>query len=244
MKKKLVVIVPVLLCEFLLSHKATAQLNLDDSTYYQTAVDNTLKVYHSAIKEQSAIFNGRMNVPYMVHFETGSPYFENEKFVTGKLVYDDVVYDDIELLYDQLNPSVTTLVPAGRLQLASEKIRSFSIAGHNFVRLQKTSSNKITTGFYEQVYAGKSGVFKKVEKSLREELQTGEVLRYIDEKVLYYVKRGEEYYVIKRKSELLKLFSDKKQQLQQYIRQNKLKFKNNMANTLVQVAAYYDQLSR
>ena len=128
--------------------------------------------------------------------------------------------------------------------MINEKIDHFSIDGHNFDRLIETDSNKISTGFYEHLYNGKTDVFLKVEKSVREDLSSGAALRFIDTKQYYYVEKGEVYHLVKNRNDMLNLFPDKKQALQQYLKKNKLKFKRNMKIAIVQLAAYYDQLSR
>lgn len=244
MKCWLVVTIPLLISALILPAKGFTQDSQADSSFYNTARENVLKIYLSDLKEQSGLLNGRMNIPYPFHFESGSPFFESEKFINGDVVYDGVPYSDIPMLYDQLSAMIIMLAPYGRLQLTSEKVERFTIAGHHFIRLEKDTLNKITTGFYEQLYEGKIIVLKKVEKIMREDLQSGVSLRYINQKDSYYLKDGSGYHPVKKKGEILEVLHSHKQELQQFIKKNKVKFRKNMSNAIVQVASYYDQLTR
>jgi len=244
MKCWLVVTIPLLISAFILPAKGFTQDSQADSSFYKAANENVLKIYLSDIKEQSGLLNGRMNIPYPFHFESGSPYFESEKFMNGDVVYDGVPYSDIPILYDQISTMIIMLAPYGRLQLTSEKVERFTLPGHHFLRLEKDTLNKMTNGFYEQLYEGKIIVLKKVEKTIKEDLQSGVVLRYIVQKDSYYLKDGNGYHPVKKKGEILDVLHDHKQELQQFIKKNKLKFRKDMSNAIVQVAGYYDQLTR
>lgn len=241
MKRRLVVI-PLFLCCHFLSYTVAAQDKPDDdSLYYVTAVTNAVDQYRNTIGEQAGILNGRMNIPYIMHFENAIPYFLSEKFTIGNLRYDGVSYEDIPLLYDQFNPMLIMLMNFGRLQLINEKVEQFSIAGHNFVRLEKNAG--MADGFYEVVYNGNITLVKYVTKKLREDIQSGEVLRYLDQKDYYYIHKNGTYHLVRNKKEVLNVLQDHKQQLQEYIKKNKLNLKRNWANAIVQLAGYYDKLS-
>ena len=243
MNKWLVFLIPLLFCQFL-PQNTIGQLSPDDSLYYQAANDNILKTYHTAIKEQSDILNGRMNIPYTIRFENCTPFFKEEKFLAGELIYDGVRYERVLMMYDQLLSGIITLAPFGRLQLFNNKVDRFSIDGHNFIRLEENALNKIKSGFYEHLYDGEVDIFKRVEKTIREDLQTGVVLRFIDKKDFFFIKYGEDFHLVKTKKEILNVFKQQKPALQAYIKKNKLNFRKDMDNAIVELATYYDQLTR
>ena len=244
MKCRLLVTVPLFISAFILPAKGFTQDSQADSIFYKTANENVLKIYLSNIKEQSGLLNGRMNIPYLFHFESGSPFFESETFMNSDVIYDGVRYSDIPIIYDQVSAMIIMHAPHGRLQLTSEKVARFTIEGHHFIRLEKDTLNKIATGFYEQLYEGGIIVLKKVEKLIREDLQSGVVLRYINQKDSYYLKDASGYHPVKKKGEILDVLHDHKQELQQFIKKNKLNFRKDMSNAIVQLASYYDQLTR
>lgn len=226
----------------LIHFNAIAQLNAGDSSYYAEAIAYVRSVYVHNIGIQAAWINGRNNVPYNFQFEKGSAYFGSDKFQQGVLTYEGIDYPGIPLLYDEITSTLITQVPQGRLELISRKVDGFSIAGHRFVRV---ADDKITAGFYEQLYAGKTWVLKKNKKQIKEELVSGlGVLHSVEEKLVYYIKRSGSYYSVNGRKTLLKAFNDHRDELQQLIKKNKLNWKKDADRMLVEVASYYDQLTR
>ena len=60
-------------------------------------------------------------------------------------------------------------------------------------------------------------------------------------KNFYYILKDGVYYPIKNKKALLEILEDKKSETQQYIKRNKLRFKQ-FENDVLQTVIYYDQL--
>ena len=102
------------------------------------------------------------------------------------------------------------------------------------------------TMFFEHIlYEGNITLLKKEVKSIREQISNTDGLqRFIDRKVHYYIKEADKYHTIKRKKDLLTLFSSHKKQVQQYIRENHLSYRKDRDNTLIKVTAYYDGLKK
>lgn len=236
----------VVTCFFAFASKnLIAQSNISDSAFYSAAVHNTISIYHSTVGDQSALLNGRLNAPYPFPFKEGDPYFETNKFRIGTVTYDSILYENVMLLYDELGELLTTLAPYGRMQFISEKVQAFSISGSQFVRIEKDTLNPMPTGFYQQLYNGKTAILKKNQKSVREVLESAEgVIRFIDEKPNFYLKKGSRFSAVKTKAELFKLMQDHKKEVQQFIKKNGLNVKNDQQNTIVKVAEYYDQITR
>jgi hypothetical protein len=245
MNKWPVVTIPLFFCGLFITQSSGAQSNKDDSSFYRSAIDNSIAYYHDNIREQNSLFNGRMNMPYGFQFEGGIPFFQSSQFVNGDLVYDGLLFKDVPLLFDQLSNYLITLAKLGRLELINEKVERFTISGHEFVRLINDSLNNIATGFYEQLYHRKSEVLLKAKKEIREDLVSGTgVIRYVDQKEFYFIRKDDRYYEVKRKKDILNLFGSHKKEIQQHIKKDKLNFKKDMPNALVRVAAFYDQLTR
>jgi hypothetical protein len=232
---------------FLRSENSSAQLQQEDSIFYKTALANTLAVYYHQLGDQSQIYNGIIYSGYEHSFQKGSPYFFYDKPISGYVVYDKVLYPDLMLLYDQFNEVVVMEDQAYQLKLISERISSFSIAGHLFVYKYADSANRgiSSKGFYEILYdAGPSQLLKRASKQQREILVASEgVLYYMDESDNYYIRHKNTYFLVNTKSQLLEVMNDHKKEVQRFIRKNKLNYRSDKDNTLKQVAAYYDQLA-
>lgn len=226
--------------------KSIAQLTADDSLFYKKAKENTVLFYQQQLGSQRGLFNGSQYPGYPYSFAKGHPYFYNDTSNNGSIVYDNVPYENIQLLYNEVLDLVVLNQNSRSIQLISEKISRFTILNHLFIRLVKDSLSPSVpkSGFYELLYAGNTSVFKKETKKINEEVKglSTELLRNIETTTTYYIKKNNIYYPVKSKSSIVNIYQDKKNEMESYIRNNKLKYKKDKENMLVKTTAYYDQL--
>ena len=230
---------------FLPQGNVLAQTDQNDSSYYDAAIRNAVVLYQQSEKDQARIMNGRQYKPYTFPFVKGFPFFLTRQFSESSIIYDGGYYDHILLLYDEILELVI-LNKGVFIELINEKIEEFTIAGHKFYPLFKDSANNLpTSGFYEILYDGNIDVYKKEKKSIVDVLSTTEGYQAeAVEKKFYYIKKDDRYYLVKKKADLLKVLGDKKSEIQQFIRKNKLDIKRDKDNVLPKIATYYDQLTR
>ncbi len=236
-----------LLTAFLSPLTMSAQSAAEDSIIYKSAFSHTLAVYYQQTGDQSAIFNGRLYTGYGFTFKEGIPYFLSGEFRQESLVYDGIKFDDVPLLFDNLLEVVITKDQGYWVQLVNERVGSFNIANHHFIRIVVDSLDRSLsgTGYYEVLYQGHSIVLKKSIKKIKEELSSTEgILRSIDQTNRFYIRMGKAYFPVRTKKEMLGAFSDHRKEIQQFLRKNKLKFRKDKGNTLSMATAYYDQLTK
>jgi hypothetical protein len=232
---------------FFLSGGASAQSQQEDSIFYQAALSHTISVYYSQLGDQSQLYNGSLYPGYDFKFREGSPYFLTDKFTGGSVVYDGILFDSLSLLYDDLKRVLVSKSDGFVLQFVSERISEFTVSGHHFVRLKADSTNQglSETGFYEILYPGRSRVLKETFKKTREVPSIYEgLLHYVDETTDYFIRTANGYKPANSKGEILQVFKDHKKEVQQYMKKNKLKFRSDKENTLIEVAGYYDQIAK
>jgi hypothetical protein len=235
----------LLIC-YLFSNPASAQSQQKDSVFYQSAVANTLSVYFNQLGDQSQIYNGSLYPELDLNFREGSPYFLGQKINAGSVSYDSIFYPNLSLIYDDYRQFVVAIDQSFMLKLINERISSFTIADHHFDRISTDSLTRgiSVAGFYEVLYNGRSRLLKHTNKTIREVLSSSEgIIRYMDESNDYYIKRGEAYFHVTSKKELLNFVGDHKKEVQRFIRKNKLNYRRDKDKTLIQVTAYYDQIA-
>jgi hypothetical protein len=227
-----------------------AQLSADDSIFYQKAVNNTVAVYYQSTGDQSGLYNGSQYAGYPFAFKDAAhPFFFTNLFTTGSVVYDNILYTDAQLLYDEAGDVLIFRDTSHRLQLISDRISRFTIWGNNFIRIEKDSTARdiINTGFYNLLYQGEDiQVIKKEVKNIREDIRNNYdgVIRYIEVKKYYYIKKNNTFYPVKNKKVVIEIFKDRKKEIQQYIKVNRLSFKNDRDNMLIKATAYYEQVTK
>lgn len=223
-----------------------AQSAADDSVFYRKSVDHLIALYQQSSGDQTGLYNGSQYGAYAFLFAEGHPFFKENKPGTGSVVYDNVLYENVLLQFDEVQEVLVMDSASRRIQLLNERISQFRLFNNHFIRIIKDTGNAVLvrTGFYDLLYEGNTSLLKKEEKIIRDDVATGELLRFIDIHEFYYLKRNNTYYSIQNKKSVLSFFKDHKKDIRQYIRKNKLSYRKDKDNMLAKVTAYYDQLTK
>jgi hypothetical protein len=224
-----------------------AQSTSQDSILYENAYTNALSAYNKQIGDQSPLYNGSIYNRYSFFVKTGSPYFLSENFGKGWVIYDNILFSNLSMLYEDLRKCVVYKRDSEEIQLINERISSFSIQGHHFIRLLPDSSQKNIgiSDFYEILYDGPSEVLKNSIKTIQEIPTVDEGLtRYVREKDNYYIKVGPGFEPVRSKKDLLNIFQAHKKEIENFLKREKLKYGENTENVLIRTMGYYDQIVR
>ena len=222
-----------------------AQTPADDSLLYKNAVHRTIGLYHTAIGEQSGLFNGCQYAQFPFSFaENGHPFFKTNTAGTGSVIYDNILYENVQMQYDEVQEVLFMQDSVHRIQLLNQRIAGFTLFDNTFIHIVKDSQNAVlvNSGFYNVLYNGKIKLLKKEEKMIREDVSTGVIIRYIEILNYYYIEQNNAWYSIKNKNSIVDIFKDYKKEIRQYIKKNKLSYRKDRDNMLIKTTAYYDQL--
>jgi hypothetical protein len=159
------------------------------------------------------------------------------------MYFPGMIFEDALILYDIVKDKVILLHynELFHIDLPVRKIQQFILNGHRFIRLYPDSTKQIEEGFYDRLYQGKMTLFVRRRKMIREERTGDEINQVIDEKDLFYIYKDNVYTQVKNMRGLLNLFSDKRQEIQQYLRKNGVKFKKQPEKALLMTVEYYDR---
>jgi hypothetical protein len=220
-----------------------------DSAYVQSTLSQTITGFEKAIGQQSRLYNGHEYLLYDRVIKGNALYPLNaETWAPGVVNYDGITYRDVPMMYDIYKDVVVVLLynRFSRYTLLNERVHDFTLADHHFVRVVTDSlSNNagISTGFYDELYGGKTEVLAKRVKNLQNSTIMSTLETYFVEKHSYYLKKGNNYYSVGSQGSFLNVLKDKKKALQQYIKDNKIVFRDDPEDAMIKIASYYDKLS-
>ena len=223
-----------------------AQMAADDSILYNRATQHFIDTYHRSSGDQLALYNGSQYGNYPFSFTGGHAFFLDDKPGMGSVVYDGVLYLNVLLQYDEIQEALLFKDSLRLIQLLNQRISKFTVFNSTFIRIVKDSASPelVKTGYYNQLYAGNTSLLKKEIKIIREDIAADKLVRYIDIHAYYYIKRNNQYVSFSGKRGLLRLFQEQKKDVQQFVRKNKLKFKDDSRDdSFAKMTAYYDQLT-
>lgn len=241
---------PIAICAFLHGTNASAQPVANDSSIRVAAINNTTREYQRFASVASPLYFGPQYVEYAQQINQGHPFFLNTDFNNGSIVYDHILYENIPLKYDILLNRIVVRDAIGVYSFCPlyDKISSFTIKDHEFIKLEKDSSNPSLprSGFYEIFYKSKRlTVLKKETKAMMEDLNDKSgARRYIVPTIHFYVRKGNEYFLFNRKKQVLALFKDRKAELRQFIQKQGLDFRNDADNAVLGVVTYYERFTK
>ena len=227
---------------------SSAQSITKDSSRLAAAIHNTVGEYRRFMGNSAQIYTGPQYVEYYLQINKGHPFFLNTDFNPGSVHFDNLLYEDLLIKYDIVENKIVLLNPSTifRPSLSNDKVDYFTIKDHLFIKLEK-DYNHIglpKSGFYEVLFRGAHlALLKKENKSIQEDLNFGvSSIRYVESSVNFYIEKGNTYYPVNRKGQILDLFKDKKSELRQYIRKNHPDFSNDYDNAILNLVSYYESL--
>ncbi len=187
----------------------------------------------------TAIYNG---IQYKRNYNTiknNHEYFLSSDYMSGTVVYSNQPYFDVTLKYDIYNDELIAQLPSfnsyNTILLIQQKVKSFSINDHNFVKL----STENGTGFYEVLFEGlEVKIYKKYEKTLKKHLDKDFVYDVFKGKETYLLYNNNKYYRIKSKGSILKVLPKHKKSINSFYKNNKDLKKNNYDLFLSELSNY------
>lgn len=226
-------------------HKSFSQdLRFDSSSL--PAVKDLAADYNKTFVEQLHLYNGIQYREYHKPFDEGQPYFVQNSFSRGTVSYDGGFYENVSILYNLVTDQVIIL---GRnniaeIQLLKDKVSAFSLQSHTFINMHPDTllSTGMPEGFYDLLTTGKTSLLAKRTKNIQSFVQRTIILK-VFEKDHYYVKKNNSYVPIRSKKALLAQVSDKKKEIQQYLKDNKIRYRKDPENAMTKVIDYYNQLT-
>ncbi|WP_336514816.1 hypothetical protein [Pollutibacter soli] len=231
------------LCCICLCQAAVSQNKSEDSASFQSAYAKSIEIYHQSIYPSTTLYNGAKYTGYPFPFKEGHPYFISAVTGVGSIEKGGVLYNDVKFLFDIVRERLIVFSPEQEaILITNDLIKSFAIHNYHFIHVRDQNAS-IRAGYYALLYDGSVQVLWKNWKIIRSVIEQSSEQRYIDERNQYYLKKGDKYYPISGKRDVLKILKDKKAELQQLIRKEDLSFrKSEIAKSLTRIAGYYDQL--
>jgi hypothetical protein len=209
----------------------------------QKPLNNAVKLFYSSLGKQSPLYNGREYLPAAPSIKGNAFFLDVNIYTPGNISYDGLFFAGVPMVYDIHNDQVVVLLynKFSKLVLLPELVKDFDFLDHHFINIKADSignSPVVNAGYYDQIYNGKTKVLVKRYKNI----QTSGAESYFDSKRDIFIKKNNRYYSTSSQGSLLDALKDKKTELQQYIKANKIKFRKDPEDAMIKIVSYYDHL--
>jgi len=223
------------------------QIDIQNDDIVETALNHAISLYDKKMLRNTSVYAGRSY--YDPHAGVkGHQFFREDYWEQGRVNYNNNFYDSIFIKYDVYKDLliIENFNSDGFLSpivLYSPNVSSFDLMEYHFVRLEKDTISNLRKGFYNQMYRSKE--LQVLIKRKKEIVQTGAVHSIhgmFTNKDKYYIKKGEIYFQVRRKKSIIKVLTDHKKEVKNFIKNNNYYFKTAPDGQLVEVVKYYDSL--
>jgi hypothetical protein len=211
----------------------------------QLTIKNTVSLYYKSLGEQSGIYHGPAYIGYPYQLSNGHQFFESPNLTQGTIFYNGMLYQDIPMWYDLVKDEVVVqnIDSLSMISLHNERIDYFSLLGHYFIKISQDSSSSLSTGFYDQIYKGKTEVLVRRYKGTLEDVSTeGIFTKILKQKNEIYLKKEGKYFSVLSSGSVLKVLGNKQKEILSHLKKNAIKFKKDPEKAIVMMVSYYDQL--
>ena len=226
----------------LICFRSSAQDRQPDSLLYSGTARHVIDYFNHAIAEGSEIYNGSRH-ELLPPANKGSFYFEDKNYCVPSLVcYNHRWYKDIPVIYDIRNDNMVSAKGDYLYVLDPQRASDVYLLGHHFVFFSMETENhdKLSAGYYDMMYDGKSRFLVKRTKFVNE---TDPSKIIYEDKTYFFIKKGKQYLPVNSEGSLMDIFKDKSKELKQYLKNNKIRFNTDKEYAVARLAAYYDQIS-
>jgi hypothetical protein len=218
----------------------------DDSALVSGSSKYLVNFYNKTRHDLNRIYNGPFHYSYPI-IKKGSPYFSGEAWQKGSVTYEEIIYDSVVMKYDLVKDQLIVMIEERGhmpLELFSPRIKEFSYKGLMFIYIPRKTPLSLKEGFYQQLSNGKIIALCKTENTLEQIIVDDKLEWRISQKKRYFIIDNNDSRTINRRRDLMEVVKKHRQQIINYLKERKLKFKKNKEQVIAAATDLYNKLER
>jgi hypothetical protein len=202
------------------------------------------------VSAQNVQLNNRVLKQHTVYSElSGSPYLTNDWTKGSIILGDGKVVENLDIKFDQFTDAILYKNDNGEELEVAEPVKEFKVKIKNIDRLFRAGFKPVgsntETNFYEVLVDGSLKFLKRFKKEImttRDYNATSDT-KTVTEKISYYiVKDNQPILVLKNEKAILEAIGEKENELNDFIKQNKLKLKDE--GDIIKIIEQYNKLKK
>jgi hypothetical protein len=208
------------------------------------SLNNSFSIVHDSLADKQLLFNGRVWRSAYSNF-VGDEFLYTKEWLSGKVTINGTIFKNVLIRYDILNDQLLAMLNLGTIvQLNKERINGFTLTFENREITFENFNYRINNpskGFCQIIYKGDVYLIIKHVKRIQELAVENKYDAFYQQQSLYILKGGN-FLKITRKKDLIDALSDKKQQVQNYIREERIRIRTRNPESFIPLLKFYDSL--
>ena len=205
---------------------------------------NSNSALKDTIKERQVLYNGKVWTNKFRYVD-GDQFLFSELSMPGSISINKKTFNNLWVKYDIFSDEIITpLNDEYVLQLNKEMVDSFSLTFENrtyrFIKIPNDSPEGVS-GYVQLLFNGHSRFFVKYKKSISY-FDAKKANGQFSQDFTMFLDKGDIVYQINNKNDLYDVFQEKKKQIREYIKKNKLKVTKKSPESFVPVIRFYDNI--
>ena len=208
------------------------------------AVDDAALDYLRTVGSHSTIYQGAEQQWHPR--TTNHPYYRDERPVSARLSYNNIVYPDVLIRLDWSRNELIIFSPDNRnLVLFEENVDFAHLHGKHVIYFQRDSlPGSPPTGYYVLLHSQKYKVLKRQTATLTHSNTAQQTKnQHFVINTNYFLLHDGIYHNIRSKRALLRIFQPQRKELEKYISSNRLRFRADRETFITQTVREYERLT-
>lgn len=204
------------------------------------------KIYLSTANEYAILFNGKEYNRYTRQTEN-HPYLVQKDFTDGEISFGGIYYPHVQMVLDLYKDELIVQAPNKPYNIIIEKERFDYAWLHGYQIVKPSTRGWKNLGGNEYVlllHDGNYPVIKKYSIQYEEKVNGLSVEASFRIKEQYYICKDKYCHPVRNKRSLLKLFPERKKELGQFIKIQKLNFRKNPEQAFVRIVEHNEALEK
>jgi len=178
---------------------------------------------------------------------TGDQFFLGNIFLKGSVTFNGRKFDNLDLKYDIHNDELILSIKSYPvIILNKEMVDSFSLVlGNRIFHIINAGNDTsgVLRGYVNVLYYGPSSLYVKFIKKIQPLAVDGKNDLFYQEH-LVFLRKGSEIVPVEGKRKLMNLLEDKKKEVRDYLKNNRIKVMQKDPYTFIPVLKYYDSIMK
>ena len=209
------------------------------------AQDNSAMNYLQQTGIYAELYCGKMETAYNSIQYENLPYYINADFTDAAVIYKKNYFPNQKVRLDLFKEQLIILSPEKQygIILNSQYVEKVMMYNKTFVLLTPPKESGLKTGYYIQLLdKEKMQFFCKESYTFEQRIRENIVWNSFNHKIRYYLCYNDRYYTIRNKRSFSKIFPQYKKQINAFVNDNRLNFKQNTMTSLTALAAFCEGL--
>lgn len=193
--------------------------------------------YLREVGDRSELFIGKMEPGYSSAAYKNHPYWFEEDFLRGEVMYKGLLYRDVLLRYDVFLQQlvVKTPVKQSNVNVPMLEVESFTMG--------ETAFTAHEGEFMAVLYDGsRVRLLERMRINLKEDTEQTKVQYEFKRQMNFFVLHDGKMTEVGKMRSVLKQFPELEKELKRYAKMNRLNFRENRKSSLMSILKYVDEL--